>query len=542
MAESVLGQVVWAAEASAGEQALMAFTAVAGTMSLTAAPAGSSGQRLHVKVINNTVVGTITITGKDINGNAQSETIPPTGSIPVPPATAQNPYVGAYDYVSMLVYGSGTTLASAIATTGLTNGSIYIGGVQAGKYLIPCDFDFDLHYDEYSPDEFRGSFDKDFELLQMRRLATIDKFDQDCYPETSLLYWHMMVSASPTVTTLPSSATSLLAATAVASLTNVTTQPTTPGMKLRLAVASSSAVGTLTIVGTTPTGQALTESVQCNGNGTNGNGTYYSANVFLTITSVTPAGLTSGMVSMDGVFGFKWVFTPANSTPQTGAFEFFTGTDSGIFPYCALEEMSLEYAPDKVAHLTGKGIAQDFLPIGDRTTLNLGTNRITSLGQPVDNPWVGTRSQVWIDNASTGTSGTTLYNDLLTNKIDFKWPVAGKWTSMLPGEVFNRIRRKKRETTCSITIDFTNELQAEAFRKAQRQFFQFQLIGRNIGGGNQKSITVLAAAKIETFKRKPGIEADTVEADVMLRFLYDSTIGASYTITVINQQAPTYTS
>lgn len=540
MGTGVLAQVNWVAEANPGEQPLLAMTAVAPTMSLTSAPSGSSGMRFRFKVISNTAVGTITITGKDINGNTISETIPPAGSIPVPPANAQNPYVGCFDYVSKLVYGAGTSITNALATTGLTNGSLSVGGIQAGKYELPCDFDFDLHYDEYSPDEFRGSYDRDFELYQGRRVATIDKADQDLYPETSLWFWHMLCDATPTVTTLPASPTVLKASAAVSGGPfSLTTQPSLPGMKLQFVTSGVTALGTIVITGTDINGNVQTETLNIPNVAA---GTYYSAFVYKTVNAsgIVFTGLTGGSVAINGVYGFQWVFIPDNNDPLTAAFEFFTGTDSGIFPFCALTEGALEYAPDKEAKISGKGIAQDFLPIGDRTTLNLATNQVTSLGQPVDKAWIGTWSQMWVD-AGVGTPGMTLYADMLTNKITWKWDATGKWTSML-SQVYNRIRRKKRETMASLSIDFTNQAQAEAFRKALRQFFQYQLIGQDIGGGNQKSITFLGAAKIEKFKRKPGLEVDTVEADVDLRFLYDPTIGASYKVTIVNQAAPTYTS
>lgn len=541
MGTAVLGTVGFVTEPTAtpGEQSLLAYTAVSGTMSLTNAPSGSTGMRLRIRVINNTATGTVTIAGNDINGNSITETTP---TIPIPAPGGQNPYVAGFDYVTTHVYGSSTATSNAITTSGITNGSLYVGGVQDAKYLIPCDFDFDVHHDMYSPDEFRGSYDKDFEDLQLRRIATIDKFDQDAYPETSLLFWHMIVSSSPVVTTLPATPTVLKASTAVSGGPfSLTSQPLAPGQVLQFVTTSVGASGTIVITGTDINGNAQTETLTIPNVAA---GTYYSAYVYKTVGSsgVAFTGLTSGSVAINGAYGFQWVFTPgATSAPLTGAFSFFTGTDSGVLPFVALEEVTLEYSPDKAARLSGKGIAQDWLPIGDRTTTSLTSNRITSLGQPTDAPWVGTWSQIWIDDAATGTVGTTLYSDLMTNKIDFKHPVEGKWTSML-SQVYNRIRRKKRETTASLSIEFTDQLQYEVYRKNKRQYYQYQLIGKNIGGGNTKSITIKAAAKYEKLKRKPGVEADSVEADVDLRFLYDSTLGASYVVTIVNQAAPTYVS
>src|SRR6266699_5229940 len=175
----VLGQVNLAIEANPGEQPLLPYTAVTATMNLTNAPSGPQGMRLHGYVKDNTATGTIVITGKDINGNTVTETIPPTGVIPIAPVGAQNDIVGNFEWESQTVFGSQTNPTGAIATTGLTGGFIQVGGTYAGKLLQPCDLDFDYHPDLYSPNEFRASYDRDFIIQQLRRIATVDKFDQD---------------------------------------------------------------------------------------------------------------------------------------------------------------------------------------------------------------------------------------------------------------------------------------------------------------------------------------------------------------------------
>src|SRR5713101_4619344 len=62
---------------------ILSYGNVAATASATNQPTGSSGMRLHVLVYDNTATGTVGLAGKDINGNALTETIPPTGSIPI---------------------------------------------------------------------------------------------------------------------------------------------------------------------------------------------------------------------------------------------------------------------------------------------------------------------------------------------------------------------------------------------------------------------------------------------------------------------------
>jgi len=235
-------------------------------------------------------------------------------------------------------------------------------------------------------------------------------------------------------------------------------------------------------------------------------------------------------------------FTGVQGTPLTGCFEFFTGTDSGILPFVALEEANIEQSVDKIVKLTGvKGVAQDWLPIGDRSTQNMSSARVVALGQPADRPFTGTYSQTWIDPASTGQPGQTVYGDLLSSKFGIKWPVSAKWTSVMSA-VFNRIRRKKGELSIDATIEFTSLDQSEAYRKSKRQYLAYTYIGQDLGGGFQKSFGLQAATKIRKFKRKPGVDVDSVEADVSYTALYDTGLGALFVLTIQNEAPPVYTS
>ena len=188
--------------------------------------------------------------------------------------------------------------------------------------------------------------------------------------------------------------------------------------------------------------------------------------------------------------------------------------------------------------LTGvKGIAQDYIPIGVRTSAILSTSQVTSLGQPTEQPLVGDNSVVWID-AITGTPATTLFNDLISAKIDFKHDVVGKWTATASGatpECYNRVYRKKRETTLTLTIDFTNNAQVNVFLQNKKQYYAFQWYGKNIGGGNSKGVQIICPVYIQKPTRKPGLDKENVEMDIEAKCFYDPGIGATYKVTVISQ-------
>src|SRR5258708_12755557 len=79
--------------------------------------------------------------------------------------------------------------------------------------------------------------------------------------------------------------------------------------------------------------------------------------------------------------------------------------------------------------LTLKGMAQDKIPIGDRTTNPLQVSRVTSLGIPLgDIPVAGWQTNVFLD-AITGTAQTTAFLDVDEEiKIVLKTPVQPHFT------------------------------------------------------------------------------------------------------------------
>lgn len=536
MATAATGSIGFAFEplATPGEQvdnanAILSYQAISASVSATTQPSGSSGQRLHIYVYNNTVTGTVTITGKDIAGNALVETTP---TIPIPSAAALTQEQGRFDYVTKGVFSS--INASGITTTGLTNGNIKIGGIVAAKYLMPATAKINAKYGMVSPDEHRALADKNTHKIQTVKDVDID-LEQILYPDQSLWFAYAILNnaTSTAVTTSPASAVSLLSATAVSgSPLSLTTQPTTPGMKLILAVTAASAAGTITLTGTDQYGNAASEVIS----GT-GNGTYYSSNTYSAIgaSGIAVTGFTSGSVAITGVFGWNRSFLPS-VVPFSTCVEFFTGTDSICAPYSVFEEFSLDFDVEKEFKLTAKGIAQDRLIIGDRTQASFSDSRVVALAQPTDAPMAAWRTNVYIDPLGT-TPGTTLFGDLLSGKVTFKAPLKAvhKATNR---QVFNTVYRKKFELEFEAKIDYTNVLQAEQFRSDFKQYIQLQFIGRNVGAGNYQTLTLTIPFKFTKFEVTSTPSSDFVEADIAGVAEYDPGIGGSFKLGWTNNAMP----
>lgn len=541
MPTPAIGQIglVMENQSAPGLVQLLAPTAIGATMSLTNQPTGSTGMKLLIYVYGNTATGTLSIAGKDINGNAQTETCQ---AIAVPSVSTQSSFVTKYEYETAKSFSS--VNASGITTTGATNGTIVIYGVQTAKYMIPATLKAKAKYDKYSPNEHRNLLGKNTRSMQLVKKVAIDELMSMIYPKDSLWLAYVVSGSAPTVTTLPASPTSLLAATAVAgSPLSLTTQPTNPGMALIVVITGSSAVGTIGLAGTDVNGNAISETITTAAGGSNGNGTYYSANVYKTVNAsgVTNTGNTSGSVAITGVYGWQYVFT-AN---ETGAYysmclEMFDGVESFSLPWSYMDDIVLELGSEKEMKVTAKGLAQDRLVIGDRTTNPLNVSRVTSLGQPSDLPLMGWQTNVYID-ATVGAVPTTVFADMLDLKINFKNPAKPGWT-LTNTQNFNRINRQKYEVALEATLDVTNVLQLEQYRLNLIQYITFQFLGRNLGGGNQSTWQFTFPMRYDDFETESTPEGDHVIGKVKMTPEYDSGLGSTYKITVISQQSPTYLS
>lgn len=511
--------------------------AVSASFSLTTQPSGSTGQRLFVVVQGNTATGTVTITGTAPGGGSVNETTP---TIPIQTAS-QSAQVNDFEYVTSTVFA--TVNASGVTTTGLTNATISIYGIQAAKYLIPSLAQLSDPYDYFSPQEARGLLDRDTKNLQLIKKATIDKLDQALYPEASLFAAYMGISNNPTVTTIPASPVSLKTSSAISGGPfSLTTQPTAPGMVLIFAVTSSTVVGTISVTGVNQWGVTVTETI--NANGTNGNGTYYSSNVYSSVNAsgVTFTGLTSGSCAITGVYGWQYVFTPDLNNLYSAAMEWYTGTDSDAIPWSYITDLEFSFDTTKETSISFKGGEWDVLPIGNRSTNPMSTSQVSALGQPLDLPMVGWQTAIYVD-ALSGTPGTTPYSSITDAKVSIKVPQKPIYTATNT-QRYTKLYRGQREASFTANIDFTSLDQYEAYRQNLKQFIAFQFLGAYIGSANgtlySKSWTWIFPAQYTKFTRDPT-KLENVTVALEAKGIYESSVGYSHKLIVVCQQPPTYT-
>jgi hypothetical protein len=520
---------------SPGEQPLLPATSIAASMSLTNQPTGSTGMRLLIWIYGHTASGTITIAGKDINNNSQTEG---PINVPVPPAGAQSAFVAKWEYETNDIFGS--VNASGITTTGLTNGTIVILGIQAPKYMIAATLKSKAKYDVYRPNEHRSTFDKNTKSIQLVKKVALDELKTALYPRESVWVGYCAFGTLPTITTLPASPTSLLAATAVAASMSLTTQPTAPGMGLILTVASSTATGTVGIAGIDPLGNAQSETINANAGGSNGNGTYYSTKIYKSVNAsgITTTGLTTGTLAVTGVYGWQYVWQPGDAL-YTAGLEKWTGVDTFSMPWTYFDEWTFELAAEKELMVTSKGLAQDRTVIGDRTVTTLATSRAASLGSPTDLPLAGWQTLVYLDTLA-GNIPTTPFADMEELKMVFKNPATPRWT-LTNTQNYNRLNRAKREVELDCKLDLTNVLQLEQYRQFGLQYLTFQFIGPSIGGGFNEQWQFSFPVRYDDFDMESMPEGTNVPATVKLTPELDTVgLGSSYKVTVITQMPPVY--
>jgi hypothetical protein len=422
--------------------------------------------------------------------------------------------------------------------------------------------DAEEKFPPYSPVEQRGLMVRDTAIQQLIKQVDIAKLEQTFYPDNCLWLPYMLTGSAPTVATIPASPTVLKASTTVVSGPwSLTTQPNTlgPGQLLQFVVTGSSAVGTIVVAGTNIYGQAITETILAGVPGAaNGNGTFYSQQVFASVNSngVSFTGLTSGSVAVNGITAESYTFNgdSTSNTVYSSTIEWYTGTDAISYPFFFLTDATLEGGTEKETKLTAKGMAQDSLVIGNRTTspltastasVQIGTiGAFSNLWQPFDIGLAGWQTAVYIDSLS-GTAGTTQYSSVLDWKLDFKVPQKPSYPAV-NWQRFQKVYRQQRETTLDLTIDFADELQYEQFRQTfNKQFVQFQFIGPYLGstGGTiyTKSWTMTFLTRWVSIKRDTS-KMEKVEAKLQGRVEYTPSLGYDYKIVVQNTTPPTYNS
>lgn len=534
-ATSAKGTVGLMIEGTSGEVSILPATAGAATInSGFTQPSGSTGMRLHVLISGWLTSGTFTITGTGTPGNSEG---PITVAAPTAQQT-QSPQLANFEYVTTNAY---TAITSITTTGGLSaaNTTFVVKGIQASKFLIPVTaFKSQHKVPIYSPNEHSGLMARDKKLIATHNEATIDTFDSDYYGDLSM-YWVYMLLGIPTFVTLPAAPLSVVAsATIVASMT-IANQPTAPGMKLIIVASGFTGNPSITISGTSY-GVATSEVVTITANGT-----YYSANVYSALTSI--GGTTNGTtLVITGVFGWKATVT-SEATRQTAAVEHFDGSASWTHPFVCATDGDVTISTKAEAKLTMKCIAQDKLPIGDRTTNPLQTNRTTSLGTPLsDLPVAGWQTLISLDPI-TGTAGATPNQDIDEEiKIVVKAPVEPHWTFANLQE-FSRAYPIKPEYTVECTYDVLNLLQFEQFRQELKQYLNVAMIGEYIGttGGTNyfKGWTWTLPVRYDGEYAQEGQPSKgNTFAKAKLRCEYDAGLGGALLLTIITRTPPNYSS
>lgn len=517
-------------EGTSGMQQLLAPTAISATVSGISAPSGSTGMKILVRITAWSASGTFTVNGTATPGADSAVTVAaPTAQ------QLQSGQLYSFDYVTIGAY----TAITNITTTGFTGGgTIQVFGIQAGKYNIPVTaFKSTRKVPLYSPNEHNGLMERDKKLIATHNETSVDNLDSDFYGDLSL-YWVYLMLGAPTWSTLPAAPTSIVAAATIIASMTIAAQPTAPGMKLILVFSGFTGNPSITISGTSY-GLAVSETIT-----PTGNGTYYSANVYSALTSI--GGSTNGTtLAVTGVFAWKGTVL-SGATRQTAAVEHFDGSASWTHPFVAATDGDMTIGTKAEAKLTLKGIAQDRLPIGDRTTNPLQTSRVTSIGTPLaDIPLAGWQTQVWID-AITSTSQTTLFSDPDEEiKIVLKTPTEAHWT-FNNQQPFTRAYPIKPEYTAELTYDILNLLQYEQFRQNLKQYLVIQLFGRFVGttGGTtyyEGWTWTLPGRYDGQYDQEAQPAKGNVFSKPKWRCEYDSTIGGSVQLVIVTQNPPNYT-
>jgi hypothetical protein len=228
---------------------------------------------------------------------------------------------------------------------GFTSGaaSVYNGGspvVATRRMAVDQKIDLNAEPVYEKPLEARGSYAGMYTHI-LHQWSAKGKIPTYVYADDLCYLLRMVVSGTPTIATLPTTPTALLAATAIAATMSLTTQPnaTADGavsqilaVTLSNTSATSSAAVTITITGTDIYGRALVEAVAFTagtatpsavGGGTGAlTCTLYTKNYFATVgasgiaTSAQPA---NDQVAVAGVDAFLWTFSPDMGVAQGGS-------------------------------------------------------------------------------------------------------------------------------------------------------------------------------------------------------------------------------
>lgn len=527
-----------------GESLLLAATTIASTMSLTTQPntiSATVGMHLHGYVIGNTTSGTIQISGTGPSGSITSITY----HINIAPQNSQ----GYSEFTTKEAFL--TVSASGIATTGMTGGQIIIFGSFAGKYLLPIDFDKEEKITKFSPQDKRGILFKNFRVSQLTKSVDVAKLDSALYPD-SLWAYYMSIGNTPTVTTIPSSPTSLLTSTPIAASLTLTTPPTAPGMFLIFSITGNSASGTIVVGGTDQYGLAYTsnETITFTSATTQ---TVYSSRRYSVVNNggsnkFATTGGSGASIAVSGVYAwnFKWTYDGiTNVSPYSASIEAFDGVEGLVIPGIVLSDATWIWSKEKEIQLQTKGTAQDLLIVGDPTSTTVGTNPFSTISQPTSLPVVSWPSSFWID-AATATPPSSQDGTML----DFKFMVTTgrKWVHAGDGQQRPSFVTWDAEPDWStdITLVYPNYQNYITYFKPNMPLivtaqFQGTWLGNISNTNYYETITFTLPCKVDTWKIDQT--KNPVSGVLKLMSQYDFTnLGYAYSVSVQAQQPPVYPS
>ncbi len=267
-------------------------------------------------------------------------------------------------------------------------GSVYNGGsplVALRRLAVEEKVGFDIEPVWEKPLEARGTYAGAYThiLHMLSAKGTLPAF---VYADDLCVLGRMVFDGAPTITTLPSSPTALLAAVALSVSGNtLTTQPnaTADGALAKILavtlsnVSTSSTAVSVTITGTDINNNALTEILSFSAGTTTtsavGGGTgaltvtLYTRNYFKTVNAngITSSAQPSGdEVAVAGVNAFLWVMTPdmgpqqGGSTLQSATGEYYDGTAAWQIPGIVAEKITLTSQIGKSFKLDMSVVAQ----------------------------------------------------------------------------------------------------------------------------------------------------------------------------------------
>lgn len=531
--------------ASPGESLLMPLTTGASTMSLTTQPntiSATTGMHLHFYVIGNATAGNIVITGTNAAGGAQTS-IP--YHVPIAPQNAQ----GYTEFTTKETWA--TVTASNIVLTTLTPCQVMVFGSFGGKYLLPINLDKEEKITHHSPQDKRGILFKNFRVIQLTKGVDIAKLDSDLYPD-SLWAYYLTIGNTPVVTTVPAAPVSLMASTAIASPMTLTTPPTAPGMFLIFAITTNTASGTIVVGGTDPNGLAYTSNETITFTSTATQTVYSSRRYSVVNTSganqFTTTGGTSAHIAVTGVFGWTYTWTydgVTNITPYSACIEAYDGVEGVVLPGTILTDTTLDWQKEKEILLQTKGMAQDYLVVGDPTSTSVGTNPFATLTQPTSLPYASWPASFYIDAGGSGVPFTTQDGTMLTYKLALM--TGRKWIYSGDGQQRPSFVTVESEPDWSLDAEivYPNYQNYINYFKPNVPLilsttFQGSLLGTISSTVYYEQVQITLPAKIDTFKVDQT--KNPVAGTLKLISQYDfSNLGYAYKVAVTCQQPPVYT-